>query len=442
MHKTYTIQKMSPTGHGIAFDESTQKEVSILGAFPGDKVLTEMYKTIGDTHYAKILHIEKASPDRIHTPNEAPFFDANAPWKHLSQEAENRYKKSFIEELYGNDFPKGEIEIAPLESETGYRNKVAYTFLDTSRGLRFALYTRGEKVARKVEQQENILAHPRIEKLGKQFLHFFNQKNIKAEQLKYLTLRYSFYEDALVAYLLVPETNRKKLPFKKSELGEFLAKQESLKGTLVAHSPADVRSALSEKAFYALGDIEVQEKMLDKLYSYHPSLFFQINPISFQEILKDLRAYIRENVPQSTTLHALDLFAGVGIIGIELADLFHTTKGVELSALSKEYAFRNAKANQIEHFNFEEAHVNDALNLIVEHDVLIIDPPRSGLHKKTREAIRKHAPQYIFYISCNPQTQYRDFAELRNHYTIEKVKMYNLFPKTHHIESLIILKRK
>ncbi len=437
----FQIEDIAPSGHGVALRKNG-KRVSILGAFPGDEIEGEVYKEGKDHDYARIRSILSPSPDRRFTPGRTPFYDPNAPWEHLKREAEERYKKAFMEEWFRPFFPGEKIEYRSALKESGYRNKVAYPFLNDRGKLAYALYTRGDGKARKIPQTRNHLAHPLIEKVSRQFLHFFNQRGIRAEQLKYLILRYSFTEDALVAYLLVPETNRKKLPFRKAELESFLLSQEKLKGIVVAHSPADVRSALAEKTFYTLGDTELKEKMLDKLYSYHPFLFFQINPVSFQEILRDLRESITSLVPESHSLRALDLFAGVGLIGIELADLFREVTGVERSPLSKTYAEKNAKLNGIERFSFYESSVDDALKLIEGNEFLLLDPPRSGLSRKTREAIREAQPEYIAYVSCNPETQVRDYRDLDHDYEILKLKAYNLFPQTQHIESLLFLKKK
>ncbi len=434
------IIDISHEGHGIAYNNDDI--IFILGTFPGDIVNVSIYKKIKNILYGKIISFIGFSKNRTSFLTEKPFFDANAPWKYLSQEAEDNYKKQFIRELYKNNFRKEQIQFAKVRENIGYRNKVAYTFLDTQEGLRFALYTRGEGKAKKIEQKENILAHQLIEKTGKQFLHFLNQKNIKSKQLKYLILRYSFHENNIVAYILLPETNRKKLPFKKADLKKILKNNRKIKGISVSYSPANIRSAFSNKNFYNIGNIEVKEKILDKTYSYAPSLFFQINPVSFMEIINDIRFYIQKNIKNSDKLYAFDLFAGVGIIGIELADLFQKVTGVELSTLSKKYALLNAQKNKVENFDFIESNVDKALEYIQEDQVLIVDPPRRGLSKKTIQKIQEKKPKYIFYISCNPQTQYRDFKIIKNYYNIEFIKAYNLFPKTHHIENFIVLKRK
>lgn len=436
-----TVTDITTSGHGIS--KNGDMIYSILGTFPGDIVNVRVYKSLKNIHYAEIVSIVKPSIDRIDTPEKKPFFDANAPWKNLSFDAENRYKKQFIHNLYKNTQcykPSLQHFFAPKQ-EFGYRNKVAYTFLDTQKGLRFALYTRGSGETKKIEQKENILAHPLIEKVGKQFLNFFNQKRIESEQLKYLILRYSFYENNIVAYLLLPETNRKKLPFKKTELEKFFLQNKDVKGILVVHSEAGLRSAISHKSFYKIGDTDSREKMLNNIYSYDPSLFFQINPIDFMEILKDLRKEMQK-IDSLSSFSVLDLFAGVGLIGLEITDLVAEVIGVELSSLSKKYALQNAEQNSISNFNFIEADVDKALSLIKTNQILIVDPTRRGLSQKTIEKIRIEKPMYIFYVSCNPETQYRDFEKIKDIYKITFIKAYNIFPKTQHIESMIVLKKK
>ena len=116
--------------------------------------------------------------------------------------------------------------------------------------LTFALYTRGTNGPEKITQSENILVHPLLERIGKQFLNFLNQKHVSLEQLKYLILRYSYFENKIVAHILVPETNRKKLALKRGDLEQFLKTNSELKGVLVSHSESDTRSSMTTKDFY------------------------------------------------------------------------------------------------------------------------------------------------------------------------------------------------
>jgi len=256
-----------------------------------------------------------------------------------------------------------------------------------------------------------------------------------------LMLRYSYHTKTIVAQLLVPETNRKKLPWKKTDLESFINQYPDIQGVLVSHSPLGVRSAETTKDFYHIGDIEIVEKVLGKKYHYHPSQFFQIYPDAFAQILEDISDQI-SLIPERNKLELVDMFAGVGIIGLHLADQVAQVHGVEQSSLSKEYALKNAKVNNIDNFTFTETDVDGALKYIKPDQILVIDPPRSGLTKQSHAKILEALPQHIIYISCNTETQAADYVKLRDHYDITWSRVYNLFPKTSHVEHMIALKRK
>lgn len=437
------IKNIANSGHGIA-NTKQYGSLYVLGAFPGDKIIANIYKTIGKISFAEIISFIEYSSLRDFSPKDKPFFDPNAPWKYLSEKAENKFKDKFVSELYN----KHNTNLTSLSNSKfdnlptiNYRNKVAYSFMEQKGKLSFALYTRGTGGVEKIPQKENLLVHELLEKIGNQFLVFFNQKKLKLNKIKYLILRYSYLENNVVAHILVPEKNRKKLPFKKSDLESFIKNNVKIKGILVSHSDPKIRSSITTKDFFEIGDIDIVEKILDKKYTYHPSLFFQIYPKAFEEILKDLRKLL-SNIQESKNLSILDLFAGIGIIGLEIADLVKDVTGVELSALSGEYARINAKNNKIINFTFKESNVDGVLNEIKEGQILIVDPPRSGLTSQITITILEKKPKYIFYISCNPETQFRDFQKMKEIYSLEFIKPYNLFPKTHHVESMIMLKRK
>jgi 23S rRNA (uracil1939-C5)-methyltransferase len=437
--KTLTIQSLAASGHGIA-----QNGWHVLGVFPGDVVKVQQYKYADGITYAEIVEILEPSEHRTHTPATSPYFDPNAPWQHLDIAQENTEKLNIVQETF-NEYAFTEIEsdiLKPGELSDHYRNKAAYAFTEDKKNkLSFALFTRGVSKSGKVSQEENILVHPMINKIGKQFLHFFNQRNIPVRELKYLTLRYSYHTDTVVAQILVPETNRKKLPWKKSELETFQNQHPKLQGIIVSHSDFGTRSAATNKDFYVTGDVVIIEKILGKEYKYHPSQFFQIYPDAFAQILSDCEEIIK-NIPNHKNYELLDFFAGIGIIGLHVSGLVKNVHGVEQSPMAKIYANKNVVLSNVENFIFTEANVDEALAHIKSEQILVVDPARSGVTKKSLEKINEIQPEYIIYISCNPETQAQDFYELKNNYNIEWSRAYNLFPKTPHVEHVILLKRK
>lgn len=433
-----TITSFSSTGHGI-----TEKGWHVLGAFPGDKIKAQVYKEAEGIIYAELLEIIEPSVHRIKSPAQSSFFDSNAPWEYLNHEQENIEKLSLVKDIFSKQgFEVNSDILKPGELLDHYRNKAAYAFTtDKQNKLSFALFTRGIAKSGKISQSENILVHPVINKIGKQFLHFFNQKNVDIRALKYLTLRYSYHTNTVVAQILVTETSRKKLPWKKSDLENLLNQHSELQGIIVSHSEPHIRSATITKDFYIAGNIVITEKILDKEYTYHPSQFFQIYPDAFAQILKDSEEIISKTANHNE-YELLDFFAGIGIIGLHLSDLVQSVHGVEQSTLAGKYARKNAKNNSIENFSFTEANVDEALEQIKENQILVVDPARSGLTKKSIEKIIEIQPEYIIYISCNPETQAENYYELKDHYDIKWSRAYNLFPKTPHIEHVIFLTKK
>ena len=434
-----TITSLAPTGHGIA-----ENGWYILGAYPNDVVKAQVYREAESIIYAEIIDIVESSQYRTHTPTEKPFFDANAPWAYLDAEYENLIKQEIVHGIFQKT-TDAEITsniIAPGSQSIHYRNKVAYSFmLDKQNKLTFALYSRGVSGVTKTIQTENLLVHETLNKIGKQFLHFFNQKNVDLKTLKYLTLRYSYHTDTVVAQILVTETSRRKLPWKKSDLEKLVNQHPKLQGIIVSHSEPGIRSATISKDFYVAGDIHITEEVLDKQYTYHPSQFFQIYPDGFAQILNDCEEVI-SNISNHSNYELLDFFAGIGIIGLHLAHLVQSVHGVEQSPLAGKYARKNARNNDIKNFSFTETNVDEALNHIKQKQILVVDPARSGLTKKYLEKITEVQPEYIIYISCNPETQAQDYYELKDHYNIEWSRAYNLFPKTPHIEHVIFLTKK
>lgn len=424
------ITKMAHTGHGVAMHN--EKEIHVLGSFPGDSVSVSIYKTVGDISYAHLEKILKPSKLRAKTDPILPV-PSHAPWENLKEDAEQEIKKALVNELF--DFESNISEHPELRS--GYRNKSLYSFTNTKDGLAFAMFERGnEKFA---VQQQNILVHPKIQSCAQAILNFLKDKKATTEDIKYLSLRYSYHTNTVVAHFLMYTQSRKALPFKKSELEKLIAHIPSLQGILVSHSERGRRQASTTKDFYDLGDINIIEQVNDKLFRYHPSSFFQIYPLAFSSILKDIEDVLADIDTQELTL--FDLFSGIGIIGISIHSHFKSVVCVEHSPLSLKYTEHNAKQNKVDNIEVFESSVEDKSLDITQGDVVLVDPPRSGLSREVINTIKSSQPSYLIYISCNPETQARDLELLKDQYQRVFSRVYNLFPSTHHIEHLIILKR-
>ncbi|MEK7376160.1 MAG: methyltransferase, partial [Candidatus Margulisiibacteriota bacterium] len=166
--------------------------------------------------------------------------------------------------------------------------------------------------------------------------------------------------------------------------------------------------------------------------SYGLSSFFQVNLPVFETALGDMKAYAK---PGSMIL---DLYCGVGTIGLALAKNAERVELVDSVPECIEFAGKNIESNGIKNAKAVLSPAEKAVNLITADKLLILDPPRSGLHPKLIKKILEVKPKRIIYLSCNAASQARDIALIKEHYKIGFLKFYNFFPRTPHIEGLCV----
>lgn len=172
-------------------------------------------------------------------------------------------------------------------------------------------------------------------------------------------------------------------------------------------------------------------------YKVSYNSFFQVN----EEVIELIIAYVKSILPKIKV--ALDLYCGVGTIGLALSHKIKELYGVEVVENAVNNAKENAKLNNIFNTKYICGKVEKVLEELPNNlDLIIVDPPRSGLDKKTREFILNREAKYILYVSCDPLTLARDLDILKEKYDIDKIKGFDMFPYTEHVESVCMLNLK
>jgi 23S rRNA (uracil1939-C5)-methyltransferase len=198
---------------------------------------------------------------------------------------------------------------------------------------------------------------------------------------------------------------------------------------------------LTPQVFHGKGFIV--EKLGDFYFKIGAKSFFQTNTYQAERLYEITRDFAE--LTGSEIVY--DLYCGTGSIGIFVSRLAKKVVGVELVEEAIEDARENARLNNIEHAHFFSGDVIDIckdefFDLEGRPDVIIVDPPRAGLHEKlVRKMISMEAPSVV-YVSCNPATQARDLSLLDAKYTVTKIQPVDMFPHTHHIENVVQLKLK
>ena len=191
------------------------------------------------------------------------------------------------------------------------------------------------------------------------------------------------------------------------------------------------------------GDPFIMEEMEDLKFKIGPLSFFQTNrdqALKLYQTAKDFAGLKGNEI-------VYDLYTGTGTIAAFVSRFAKKVVGIEYIASAIEDAKENSALNGIDNTVFYSGDILRVLNdaFIKENgkpDVIITDPPRAGMHDKVVHQMEKIAPEKIVYVSCNPATQARDLVILAEHYTVEKVQAVDMFPQTHHVENVVLLKRK
>ena len=202
--------------------------------------------------------------------------------------------------------------------------------------------------------------------------------------------------------------------------------------------------ALAENSIHVLGDGTYREKLGKLEFRIGPTCFFQPNPVQAVNLFRVVEEFAQLDESQDILY---DLFCGVGAIGLTLAPSLKRVIGIESHPESIQFAKINADLNKVSNCSFQVGDSLDAMNeeFLQIHgfpDIVVLDPPRAGLHPKLTKKILEIKPARIVYTSCNPATQARDLEQLKNCYQVKSVQPVDMFPQTYHIETVVALKRR
>lgn len=186
------------------------------------------------------------------------------------------------------------------------------------------------------------------------------------------------------------------------------------------------------------GNGYLEEIIDNKVFKVTSEAFFQVNKEGLLNIYKVINKYLENK----RINRALDLYSGISLWSILISDKVDELVSVEINKEACQNAVDNLVKNSITNIKVINGDVKDYIDSFRNIDLVIIDPPRSGLDKKTREYLMKINSRFIIYISCDMQTLKRDLNELKNNYEVEQINLVDMFKRTYHVESVCLLSRK
>lgn len=407
------IEKLVNGGQGLGTLPDGRR-VFVWNSLPGERLRVRLIKKRKDYAEAIAEEVISASTARI-SPQETNYL-STSPWQMMTIEAENMYKKAIVEEVFEREhLTMPEFELQATEQMWQYRNKMEYSFWGDDEGLHLALHQRGSHGKQIVVGSQ--LAMPAIDIGAHAILDELKRHPIRAGQLKTVIVRANQAGEVVASLFVKAET------FPKLEL------PSGLKGLKVYFSNPKSPASVPTQQLYILGSVELVDSVLGKKLHYDVDSFFQVNLPIFEKAVRRIKEY----VPAGKLV--VDMYGGVGSIGLSIG--MSDTTVVELDAATARMARVNTKDTDAQ---VVATSAESSLECITDKKVIIVDPPRAGLHKAVTERLLSELPSLIIYLSCNPATHARDIALLKDSYDIEFFEAYNFFPRTPHIETLAVLR--
>lgn len=481
---TLKIQALSHDGRAIAHPHE-EPVVFVQGALPGQTVqakvlyvkkrMTEAIcvKILEESPQAVVCSCVHASQAHTHTSQDTALQAQDmltcgaCPWMGLAYSAQLQAKNKLLYDALTRigHIPLDEIpsaELAPVISaysgqnaeifqELGplsYRNKMEFAFAQHDGHTRLGLRAKYSHEIVEVDQckmqspdtmkiLENVREH--IKENSLPFLRFLVVRTFKPSD------KNSERSSHIIVELITFPIDKEKQSFIR-DLANSLMNMPQVDGFIHTSRKNNLDIAYGDTLRLKLGHGELIEYLDIPFYdapvpfSMTHQSFFQVNTNMAEKLYKHVQELI-QNIPLTKPI-IWDIYCGVGGFTLAVAPLASQVLGIEILEPAIVCAKRNTK--NIENCKFVATNANTLAKYFKQSkpDILILDPPRAGLDEKTLETLCKYQPNYIIMISCNTTTLARDLNKLYEHYQIEQMQVFDLFPHTPHAETVMLLKNR
>lgn len=392
------IKKLDHQGRGIAFTDGII--TFIPNVLIGETVKIEITKNNKKIREAKVIDIIIKSKNRIQPLCKYYNLCGGCSMMHMSYADELNYKENKIKEIF-NKYTNINLNVIKKiipNDEYFYRNKATFQVKENIGYFK-------EKSYEIVPIDNCLIVDNKINEILKIV------KKIKLNNIYQIVIRVSENES-----MVIFKAN-KEIELDIEELKKYVS-------TIILYNK-------DYKILYGNGYIV--DKIGEYSFFISPDSFFQVNNKSTYNLYNKVLEYVNKSS------YLLDLYCGTGTIGIFLNKISNKILGIEINESAVEDANKNKELNRLKNIDFICTDVS-TYNEIDNFDVVIVDPPRNGLDKKTIEYLISLHVDKIVYVSCDPMTLARDLNILNEHYDILEITPVDMFSKTYHVECVCVLK--
>ena len=426
---------------GEGFSKYKNFAVFIPYGVPGEKVsalITEV-----KPNYSRAEKISVISASEKYVIPECPVFMkcGGCHWLHVDYAAQLFHKKKFV--LKNLNIQEPGPGITGYENPYYYRMRAQYKLSYEKGELKCGFYEAGSHDV--CDVKKCYIVRPEINSImdsvraaleaDKKVIQFYDEKS-HSGYLRHVAVRVNSSGEALLTFIVLRDELK---PYLKQIALSLAAKHPELKGVTLNINTAKGNRVFGEKESAITGSDFINQEFMGINFKLKSDTFFQINT----DMLSMMASFIGAHIGKGRRL--LDLYGGVGALSIPFKESFSEITVLEMNREAVRSLKKTAWEAGVENFKAVEGDADKeapALLSKYEYDAVIIDPPRKGASKGVIEALKKHPPKKIIYISCNPSTLGRDLKELAGIFEIKETGIFDLFPQTYHVETAAVLNRR
>lgn len=441
-----TIKRIGINGEGIGY----YKRLAVFVPFtiPGEEVVVRMTEIKDKYSIGKAVKLKTVSPNRVEPPCKYYEQCGGCQLLHIDYKEQGKLKKQIVEEAFTRYY-NGELnqklfkDTVLMDNPFHYRNKVKLPVRYDGEKLVTGLYAFDTN--KLVYIEECLVERKDIRQTVKEICEFLTKYQVIAYNPK--------SKDGILRHIVVRSSSLTKdvqvtlILFKKDQrtinISKDLIKIQSVKSVYVSiNDDPDAIENFGLETFKVIGEDTITEKLGPYKFELLPTAFFQLNCEQTEKLY--------DNVVKLAKLHGnenvIDAYCGVGTIGIWLSKYVKEVRGIDINKEGIKNAIHNAKINEISNARF---YTGDILTCLTKWrkegfipDVLVVDPPRTGLDLRLINYLQQFPIKKIVYVSCNPATLAKNCNHLQKKYHILQVQPLDMFPGTCNVETIVILSSK
>ncbi|OEU47335.1 MAG: 23S rRNA (uracil-5-)-methyltransferase RumA [Desulfobacterales bacterium S3730MH5] len=449
------IEKLLFGGRGLGWVDGLA--VFVERAVPGDEVRARVFKKKKNHAEARVVELTVPSSFRVDPPCQYSGYCGGCTWQFLDYERQLLFKREHVVESLEHIGQIKDIRVHPVipsEKIFAYRNKMEFSFSDRRwllpeelsrkdipKDFALGLHVPGafDKV---LDTQTCLLLPDTGNKILSDVRHYVRESPIPPYGLRshkgfwrFLMLRHSSSHDKWMVNIITSEEQR---PWVQPLADLLCQKHEDITSVVNNINTRKAGIAVGQWEIVLSGDPFILDKIAGFEFEISANSFFQTNTAGAARLYETVKAYTGLTGKETV----VDLYSGTGTIPIFLCDSAREVIGIEISEGAVRDAEKNCRKNRIDNCRFISKDIKEGLKDIIDTpDVMVIDPPRVGMHKDVIKMVRSLSPGRIVYVSCNPATLARDLAALKEDYHLVEVQPVDMFPHTYHIESVARLEK-